>query len=132
MKKKNPLKLTWLLIPYNLSMALLNGYIAVELFIASTRLKYSYVCQPVTYINHKEELRVSIVCSFKVVFRESFSFFIEKLNFSDSKRCVVVLLLKIARILRHFFFYSKEKGKTAYFPTRLSPLYNVFALVDRN
>ena len=58
MKKKNPFKLTWLLIPYNLAMAILNGYIAFELLIASTRLRYSYVCQPVTYINHKEELRV--------------------------------------------------------------------------
>ena len=60
MKNKKPLKLTWLLMPYNLFMALLNGYIAVELFIASTRLRYSYVCQPLTYINHTEELRVSI------------------------------------------------------------------------
>ncbi|KAK6626398.1 hypothetical protein RUM43_006709 [Polyplax serrata] len=59
MKKKNPFKLTWLLIPYNLSMALLNGYIAFELFVASTRLKYSYICQPVTHINHKEELRIA-------------------------------------------------------------------------
>lgn len=29
-----------------------------QLLIASTRLKYSYVCQPVTYINTQEELRV--------------------------------------------------------------------------
>lgn len=64
MKKKNPLKLTWLLIPYNLAMAVLNGYIAFELLVASTRLRYSYVCQPVTYINHKEELRVSLLFLF--------------------------------------------------------------------
>lgn len=31
----------------------------LQLLVASTRLKYSYVCQPVTYVNHKEELRVS-------------------------------------------------------------------------
>lgn len=31
-----------------------------QLFIASTRLKYSYVCQPIRHIDHKEELRVSI------------------------------------------------------------------------
>lgn len=59
MRQKHPFKLTWLLIPYNLAMAALNAYIAFELFVASTRLKYSYVCQPVTHINHKEELRVS-------------------------------------------------------------------------
>lgn len=30
-----------------------------QLLVASTRLKYSYVCQPVTYVNTQEELRVS-------------------------------------------------------------------------
>ncbi|XP_065226410.1 very long chain fatty acid elongase 4-like isoform X2 [Planococcus citri] len=59
MKSRKPFKLTWALIPYNLAMALLNFYIAYELLVASTRLKYSYVCQPVTYVNHKEELRIA-------------------------------------------------------------------------
>lgn len=30
MKNRKPFRLTWLLIPYNLAMALLNAYIAVQ------------------------------------------------------------------------------------------------------
>ncbi|XP_039294667.1 elongation of very long chain fatty acids protein 4 isoform X2 [Nilaparvata lugens] len=59
MRNKKPMKLTWVLIPYNLSMAVLNLYIAIELLIASSRLRYSYVCQPIRQINHKEELRIA-------------------------------------------------------------------------
>lgn len=59
MRDKKPMKLTWMLIPYNLSMAILNLYIAIELLIASSRLRYSYVCQPIRQINHKEELRIA-------------------------------------------------------------------------
>ncbi|CAH1392972.1 unnamed protein product [Nezara viridula] len=58
MKDRKPFKLTWCLVPYNLAMSLLNLYIAIELLIASTRLKYSYVCQPIRHVDHKEELRI--------------------------------------------------------------------------
>ncbi|KAK3909228.1 Elongation of very long chain fatty acids protein 4 [Frankliniella fusca] len=59
MKDRPPFSLKKFMIAYNLMMTALNGYIAVELFIASTRMKYSYICQPVTFINHKEELRIA-------------------------------------------------------------------------
>ncbi|XP_074000151.1 very long chain fatty acid elongase 4-like [Rhodnius prolixus] len=58
MKHRPPYKLTWCLVPYNLAMAALNLYIALELLSASTRLKYSYVCQPITNLDNKEEWRV--------------------------------------------------------------------------
>ncbi|XP_024083925.1 elongation of very long chain fatty acids protein 4 isoform X2 [Cimex lectularius] len=58
MKNRKPFKLNWCLVPYNLAMSLLNLYIAIELLIASTRLKYSYVCQPIKHINHQEEMRI--------------------------------------------------------------------------
>lgn len=30
----------------------------LQLLVSSSRLRYSYVCQPLTYINNKDELRV--------------------------------------------------------------------------
>ncbi|KAJ1526065.1 hypothetical protein ONE63_009231 [Megalurothrips usitatus] len=59
MKNRRPFDMKHAMIAYNLFMTGLNAYIAVELLVASTRLKYSYVCQPVTFINHKEELRIA-------------------------------------------------------------------------
>ncbi|XP_054263695.1 elongation of very long chain fatty acids protein 4-like [Macrosteles quadrilineatus] len=59
MRDRKPFKLKWILVPYNLSMAILNMYIAFELFIGSTRLKYSYICQPIRQVSHKEELRIA-------------------------------------------------------------------------
>ncbi|XP_046395830.1 elongation of very long chain fatty acids protein 4-like isoform X1 [Ischnura elegans] len=59
MKKRKPFKLTFALVPYNLSMAALNLYICIELLIASTRLRYSYVCQPITQIMHPDEIRIT-------------------------------------------------------------------------
>lgn len=58
--RRSPFKLTWLLVPYNLGMAVLNLYIAVQLFTASTRLKYSYVCEPCRQNHDPEELRVRL------------------------------------------------------------------------
>ncbi|KAI5702271.1 hypothetical protein M8J76_015967 [Diaphorina citri] len=60
MRDRKPYKLTSILVPYNMLMCALNLYIAIELLVASTRLKYSYVCQPVTYVNTQEELRVGL------------------------------------------------------------------------
>lgn len=59
MKQRSAFKLTWALIPYNLAMAVLNGYIAIELFTASTRLRYSYICEPCREINHPDELQIA-------------------------------------------------------------------------
>lgn len=42
-------------------MAALNFYIAVQLFTASTRLKYSYVCEPCRQNHDPEELRVFVL-----------------------------------------------------------------------
>lgn len=47
MRKRKAFKLTWLLVPYNFAMAILNAYIAIQLLVASTKLSYSYVCQPI-------------------------------------------------------------------------------------
>ncbi|KAF6215937.1 hypothetical protein GE061_000274 [Apolygus lucorum] len=58
MEKRKPFHLNWCLVPYNLAMSLLNLYIGIELLIASTKLKYSYVCQPVKHSNHEEEMRI--------------------------------------------------------------------------
>uniref|UniRef100_A0A8D8SSM2 Elongation of very long chain fatty acids protein n=2 Tax=Cacopsylla melanoneura TaxID=428564 RepID=A0A8D8SSM2_9HEMI len=59
MRERKPFKLTSILVPYNMFMCALNLYIAIELLIASTRLKYSYVCQPVTYVNTEDEMRIA-------------------------------------------------------------------------
>ncbi|CAG9823215.1 unnamed protein product [Phaedon cochleariae] len=59
MAKRKPLQLTWLLIPYNLFMALLNGYIAVKLLTASTRLRYSYICEPCRQKYNADELQIA-------------------------------------------------------------------------
>lgn len=88
MRQRKAFKLTWALVPYNLAMAALNLYIAVEvfytsiqinfhlererdknrsnvssiifqLFVASTKLNYSYVCQPIRHITRPEEMQVN-------------------------------------------------------------------------
>lgn len=64
LQSRSPYKLTGLLVPYNLSMAILNGYICVQLFTAATRLKYSYVCQPCRANNHPDEMQVSLFLAF--------------------------------------------------------------------
>ncbi|XP_050443774.1 elongation of very long chain fatty acids protein 4-like isoform X2 [Adelges cooleyi] len=58
MKNKKPFKLTSLLITYNVLMTLLNLYIAIEILITSSRLHYSYICQPLTFINNIFEYRL--------------------------------------------------------------------------
>ncbi|XP_034948903.1 elongation of very long chain fatty acids protein 4-like isoform X2 [Chelonus insularis] len=59
MKKRKPFKLTWLLIPYNFCMAGLNAYIAIALFIASFKLSYSYICQPIKNTWKAEEMQIA-------------------------------------------------------------------------
>ncbi|KAJ3641334.1 hypothetical protein Zmor_027846 [Zophobas morio] len=59
MKNRKPFRLTWLLIPYNLLMAVLNAYISVQLFTAATRLRYSYICEPCRQRYHPDELQIA-------------------------------------------------------------------------
>ncbi|KAB0802747.1 hypothetical protein PPYR_04933 [Photinus pyralis] len=59
MKYRKPFKLTWALIPYNLAMAGLNLYISIQLFTASTRLRYSYICEPCRQSHHPDELQIT-------------------------------------------------------------------------
>nr|CAI5857979.1 unnamed protein product [Callosobruchus analis] len=59
MAKRKPFKLTWLLIPYNFSMAVLNAYIAEQLLTASTRLRYSYICEPCRQRYHPDEMQIA-------------------------------------------------------------------------
>jgi len=80
-----------------------------QLLIASSRLKYSYVCQPVTStVNHKEELRVWLIAKSYFCFQgvEYFIWICFSSRISDSKCIVVVLLLEITRILWHIFLHS--------------------------
>lgn len=93
MAKRKPFQLKWVLLPYNLSMAALNLYIAVQvksillhfaltkrfiifyrkplvdgsnldalflqLLTASTRLRYSYICEPCRQRYHPDELQIA-------------------------------------------------------------------------
>ncbi|XP_044761387.1 elongation of very long chain fatty acids protein 4-like isoform X3 [Coccinella septempunctata] len=59
MKNRPPFKLNWLLLPYNFCMAALNAYIAAKLLIASTRLRYSYICEPCRQRFHPDELQIT-------------------------------------------------------------------------
>ncbi|KAK0162708.1 hypothetical protein PV327_006464 [Microctonus hyperodae] len=59
MKNRKAFKLTWILIPYNFAMAILNAYIAIQLFVASFKLKYSYVCQPIKNTWRAEEIQIA-------------------------------------------------------------------------
>ncbi|KAL1505885.1 hypothetical protein ABEB36_005340 [Hypothenemus hampei] len=59
MENREPFKLTVLLVPYNMSMAFLNAYIAVQLLTASTRLKYSYICEPCRQRHNPDELQIA-------------------------------------------------------------------------
>lgn len=59
MKNRPPYRLTFLLIVYNLCMAVLNAYISLQLLFASTRLRYSYICEPCRQRYHPDELQIT-------------------------------------------------------------------------
>lgn len=59
MKNREAFQLRALLVIYNAILVLVNFHICKELFIASTRLGYSYICQPVDYSNNPDELRIA-------------------------------------------------------------------------
>ncbi|KAM7356752.1 very long chain fatty acid elongase 4-like isoform 1-T1 [Cochliomyia hominivorax] len=76
MKNYKPLKLQFVLIIYNLSMALINFYIFKELLLNSSYLNYNYWCQPCRVIYSKYEIKLaSTVWWF---------FFSKLLEFSDT------------------------------------------------
>uniref|UniRef100_A0A8C4N6C8 Elongation of very long chain fatty acids protein n=1 Tax=Eptatretus burgeri TaxID=7764 RepID=A0A8C4N6C8_EPTBU len=52
-------QLRGLLVVYNFAVLLLNLYIASELFMAARAANYSYVCQPVSYTNDINEMRIA-------------------------------------------------------------------------
>ncbi|XP_055599293.1 elongation of very long chain fatty acids protein 4-like isoform X2 [Uranotaenia lowii] len=55
---RKPFDLNAILIPYNLVMALLNLYICLQLFIGSTLLRYSYICEPCRQNFSASEMRI--------------------------------------------------------------------------
>uniref|UniRef100_A0AAG5DMQ9 Elongation of very long chain fatty acids protein n=1 Tax=Anopheles atroparvus TaxID=41427 RepID=A0AAG5DMQ9_ANOAO len=59
MRDRKPFELKTILVPYNLAIALLNLYICVQLFVGSTMLQYSYICEPYRHSFDPAELRVS-------------------------------------------------------------------------
>ncbi|XP_065348014.1 very long chain fatty acid elongase 4-like isoform X1 [Cloeon dipterum] len=85
MRDRKPFALTWALIPYNFAMAALNAFIAYELLIASTRLSYSYVCQPVGRTASPDEMRITKAVwwyyfSKLIEFCDTFFFILRKKN----------------------------------------------------
>lgn len=74
MKYRKPFKINSILIPYNVLMAILNGFITSELFKASIRLKYNYVCEPCKQNYHPDELRVKFHLYFCVKILYKFIF----------------------------------------------------------
>jgi len=59
MKNRKPFSLRYILVPYNLSMCLLNFYIALELAVTQYRKQYNWFCQPVNYSNDPDDIRKS-------------------------------------------------------------------------
>lgn len=113
---RKPFQLKKALIVYNMGLALLNLYIAVELFIGSSRKGYSYVCEPCRYKDFsKEELRVCKRIFVTFQFRE-IAFFISSLLLNrgnvDNERSLVVLFLQMHRILWQFFLHSTQEGQS--------------------
>lgn len=49
MKHRKAFKLTWALVPYNLSMAALNGYIAMQ--VSPQSKTYSFIISKLSYVN---------------------------------------------------------------------------------
>lgn len=59
MKNRDAFQLRGLLIIYNAILVLVNLHICTELFFASTKLGYSYICQPVSYSTNHDEMRIA-------------------------------------------------------------------------
>merc|ERR1712142_937420 len=57
--KRSAFELRTPLVLYNFAAILLNLYIFLELLIVSVRLRYSWFCQPVSYSENEDEMRVA-------------------------------------------------------------------------
>ncbi|XP_076439832.1 very long chain fatty acid elongase 4-like [Babylonia areolata] len=57
-----PLKIKWILIPYNFALVGLSGYMFYEFLVTSILSNYSYYCQPVDYSTSPLAVRMASVC----------------------------------------------------------------------
>lgn len=59
--RRKPFDLRSIILPYNMAIAILNAYIAIELFLPSIALNYNYLCEPCRVAYNPHELRVRIL-----------------------------------------------------------------------
>ncbi|XP_050443777.1 elongation of very long chain fatty acids protein 4-like isoform X2 [Adelges cooleyi] len=59
MKNRSPFNLKIIMLVYNGLMVVVNSFIVVELALMSTKLNYSWTCQPITYVDENAELRIA-------------------------------------------------------------------------
>ncbi|CAI6347911.1 unnamed protein product [Macrosiphum euphorbiae] len=59
MKNHTAYSLKNILIMYNIMMIIANVFIIIELILMTTKLNYSWMCQPITYVNAEAELRIA-------------------------------------------------------------------------
>lgn len=59
MKNRKPFDLKPILVVYNLFLVGLSAYIVFELVDASYRAGYNYICQPMSYSNNKNHIRIA-------------------------------------------------------------------------
>ncbi|KAK7488445.1 hypothetical protein BaRGS_00020230 [Batillaria attramentaria] len=57
-----PVRLKWLIIPYNFALVLLSAYMFYEFLMTSILANYSYRCQPVDYSTAPLAMRMASVC----------------------------------------------------------------------
>ncbi|KAK3606191.1 hypothetical protein CHS0354_010837 [Potamilus streckersoni] len=62
MKNREPLKLKWILIPYNFGLVILSFHMFYEFLVTSVLSSYSYICQPVDYSYNPLPMRMARVC----------------------------------------------------------------------
>lgn len=129
---RKPFALKGALIIYNLAVSLLNLYIAIELLIASTALRYNYVCEPCRHQDFsKDELRVcdSPFGSSMITIFFLNTFFCTPLG---NECCVVVLLFKMHRVLRQFLLYFTQKGQATIVLARVRSDVFIFPISKRS
>ncbi|XP_046552398.1 elongation of very long chain fatty acids protein 4-like isoform X2 [Haliotis rubra] len=59
MKDREPFKFKWTLFFYNFGLIVMNFHICSQLLWYSTKLNYSYSCQPVNYTNDHGEMKIA-------------------------------------------------------------------------
>lgn len=83
MKDRQPFKLKWVLVFYNMGVTLLNLYICTTLFFYAWKLNYSWVCEPCPRIKTAEELQIAAAVwwywfSKLIEFSDTFFFILRK------------------------------------------------------